>query len=137
MGTRILEVGMAGLRQEFRELLSTGGLDPGETGSAFDRLAVPHTFQPRMSLAAATFAAVVALVRIFLGSMLFAVWGGCTWALWAGDSQPAVALLNAAAVDRGAAGDYGAPHDWNFGMRPAAEGVVRAVVPKVTLTSGR
>jgi hypothetical protein len=36
-----------------------------------------------MSIAAATFAALVALVRIFLGSMLFAVWGGCTWALWA------------------------------------------------------
>jgi hypothetical protein len=35
-----------------------------------------------MSVAAATFAALAALVRIFLGSMLFAVWGGCTWALW-------------------------------------------------------
>jgi hypothetical protein len=80
---RILEEHMPGLMHEFRELLSTGGLDdPVETGSAFERLAVPHTFQPRMSLAAASFAALVALVRIFLGSMLFAVWGGCTWALW-------------------------------------------------------
>ena len=70
--------------QEFRDLLSTGGLDhPAGSGPEIERLAVPHTFQPRMSLGAATFAAVVALVRIFLGSMLFAVWGGCIWALWA------------------------------------------------------
>ena len=69
---------------EFRELLSGGDQDlHGDAGSSFERLAVPHSFKPRMSIAAATFAALVALVRIFLGSMLFAVWGGCTWALWA------------------------------------------------------
>ncbi len=71
------------LIEELRELLSSGDPDSrGETSPVFERLAVPHTFQPRMSVRAATFAALVALVRIFLGSMLFAVWGGCTWALW-------------------------------------------------------
>jgi len=47
-------------------------------GSAYERLAIPHTFQPRLSVAAAAVAAIMATLRIVLGCLLFAVWGAYT-----------------------------------------------------------
>ena len=43
--------------------------------SAYERFAIPYSFKPRLSLAEAAFAAGGAALRIFLGSLLFAVWG--------------------------------------------------------------
>jgi hypothetical protein len=43
--------------------------------SSYERFAIPYTFKPRLSILEAVCAAAVAFLRIFLGSLLFAVWG--------------------------------------------------------------
>ena len=43
---------------------------------------MPHSFPPDLTPAAACIAIMGALARIFLGSMLFAVWGVSTALLW-------------------------------------------------------
>jgi hypothetical protein len=43
--------------------------------STYERFAIPYSFTPRLSLVEAMIAAGGALVRILLGSILFAVWG--------------------------------------------------------------
>jgi hypothetical protein len=62
------------------------GVDPGR--SSYERFAIPHTFKPRLSVAEAAIAAGGALMRIFLGSLLFAVWG--TYSLLAWNTIPNV-----------------------------------------------
>jgi hypothetical protein len=47
--------------------------------SAYERFALPYTFKPRLSVAEAILAVFVALLRIFLGCLLFAVWGTYTF----------------------------------------------------------
>jgi hypothetical protein len=56
--------------------------------SAYERLAIPHTFKPQLSLWEALIAATGALLRIFLGSLLFAFWGGYTLLGWSTIRNP-------------------------------------------------
>ena len=49
--------------------------------SVYERFAIPYTFKPQLSLAEAIVAAATAFLRIFLGSVIFAVCG--TYALFA------------------------------------------------------
>jgi hypothetical protein len=51
-----------------------------ETGPA--RLAIPHTFKPRLTFREAVVAVAGAFLRIFFGSLLFAVWGAYSLAAW-------------------------------------------------------
>ena len=53
------------------------GQDPAR--STYERFAIPYSFNPRLSLAEAVIAAGGALLRILLGSILFAVWGTYTF----------------------------------------------------------
>lgn len=41
----------------------------------YERLAIPHTFKPQLSLWEAACSAVAMFLRILLGSLLFAFWG--------------------------------------------------------------
>jgi len=50
--------------------------------SSYERFALPYVFKPRLSLAEAAVAAAGALLRIFLGSLLFAVWGATVLFAW-------------------------------------------------------
>jgi hypothetical protein len=59
--------------------------DQGHAGvdrSAYERLPIPHSFKPRLSFAEALVAVTGAFLRIFLGSLLFAVWGSYSLAAW-------------------------------------------------------
>jgi hypothetical protein len=49
-----------------------------------ERLLIPHTFKPRLSFSDALVAVTAAFLRIFLGSLLFAVWGTYSLAAWSG-----------------------------------------------------
>jgi hypothetical protein len=51
------------------------GVDDPEPLPTYDRLAIPHSFKPQMSVLEATFAALGMFLRIVLSSLLFAVWG--------------------------------------------------------------
>jgi hypothetical protein len=53
------------------------GQDPAR--STYERFAIPYSFKPRLSVAEAVIAASGALLRILLGSILFAVWGTYTF----------------------------------------------------------
>ena len=55
--------------------------DHVEDRSVYQRLAIPFTFKPQLSLLEAFVAAATTFLRIFLGCLLFAVWGAYT--LWA------------------------------------------------------
>jgi len=48
-------------------------MKPGR--SPFERFQIPYTFKPNLSVGEAVAAAVVAFLRILLGSLLFAFWG--------------------------------------------------------------
>jgi hypothetical protein len=50
--------------------------------SAYERFALPFAFKPRLSFAEAAVAVVASLLRIFLGSLLFAVWGAYALEIW-------------------------------------------------------
>jgi hypothetical protein len=50
--------------------------------SVHERFAIPHTFNPNLTVGEATLAAMGAFTRIFLGSVLFAVWGVASALLW-------------------------------------------------------
>jgi len=50
-----------------------------EAKSPLEQFAVPHQFQPRLSLFGATVAITAALTRIFLGSLIGALWGVEIW----------------------------------------------------------
>jgi len=54
----------------------------GVDRSAFHRMPIPHTFKPRLSFSEAFIAVAGAFLRIFLGSLLFAVWGAYSLAAW-------------------------------------------------------
>jgi hypothetical protein len=49
--------------------------------SPFERFQIPYTFKPNLSVSEAVAAAAVALLRIFLGSLLFAFWGAYSLAV--------------------------------------------------------
>jgi hypothetical protein len=50
--------------------------------SAYERMAIPFMFKPRLSFLEALVAVTAALLRIFLGCLLFAVWGTYTLFAW-------------------------------------------------------
>ena len=50
--------------------------------SSYERFAIPYTFKPQLSVLEATCAATITFLRIFLGSLLFAVWGVYTLLAW-------------------------------------------------------
>src|ERR1700733_10239038 len=50
-----------------------------EVKSPFEKFAVPHQFQPRLSLYGAFVAITGALARILLGSLIGALWGVQIW----------------------------------------------------------
>jgi hypothetical protein len=54
--------------------------DPGR--SSYERFAIPYTFKPRLSVRQAVIAAGGALLRIVLGSLLFAIWGTYSFLTW-------------------------------------------------------
>jgi hypothetical protein len=58
--------------------LGSGGRDR----SVNERFAIPFTFKPRLSFMEALIATAGAFLRVFLGSLLFAVWGAYSLVLW-------------------------------------------------------
>jgi hypothetical protein len=64
------------------------GVPSGEDGSRHERLAIPYLFQPALSLSEAVVATLRAFVRIFLGSLLFGVWGAYAMLLWTSIPNP-------------------------------------------------
>jgi hypothetical protein len=55
--------------------------DGDEARSQAERLPIPFTFPPRLRFAEAVISAIGAFLRLFLGSLLFAVWGACSLAV--------------------------------------------------------
>ena len=51
-------------------------------GNLYERFAIPHTFKPQLSFAEALIGTAGAFLRIFLGSLLFAVWGAYSLEAW-------------------------------------------------------
>jgi hypothetical protein len=48
----------------------------------YERLAIPYSFKPALSVGDAVLAAFAAFLRIFLGSLLFAFCGAYTLSVW-------------------------------------------------------
>jgi hypothetical protein len=69
-------------------LAPTRGADAGEDRSSYERFAIPFTFKPELKLTEALVAAVGAFFRIFLGSLLFAVWGTYSLVAWTAIRNP-------------------------------------------------
>jgi hypothetical protein len=57
--------------------------DRGVERSAYERFAIPYAFKPQLSFAEAVLAAAGSFLRIFLGSLLFAIWGTYSLETWA------------------------------------------------------
>lgn len=49
---------------------------------SYERLAIPYSFKPQLSLVEAAISAAGAFLRIVSGSILFAVWGTYTFYAW-------------------------------------------------------
>ena len=63
--------------------------------SPFERFAIPYMFQPALRPSQAAVAALRSFLRIFLGSLLFGVWGAYALLLWTSITNP---LLRVAAM---------------------------------------
>jgi hypothetical protein len=63
-------------------LFASSGSVNDKDRSEFERFALPHDFKPRLSFGEALIAVVATLTRIFLGSLLFAVWGTYSFLAW-------------------------------------------------------
>jgi hypothetical protein len=73
------------LTAKLRELFVLDRHPIGQDDSArpsYERLAIPHSFRPQLSLAEAAISAAGAFLRILVGSILFAVWGTYTFYSW-------------------------------------------------------
>jgi hypothetical protein len=77
------------LLQRLRELLSSPGEGPlpDEDRSPYERFAIPYSFKPQLTIWQAIIAASGALLRIILGSVLFAVWGAYSLLAWSSISN--------------------------------------------------
>jgi hypothetical protein len=53
-----------------------------EVQSPLGQFALPHQFQPKLTLGEAVVSVFLALIRIFAGSMLFAAWGAFSFLAW-------------------------------------------------------
>jgi hypothetical protein len=63
------------------------GVPSGED-SRHERLPIPYLFQPALSLSEAVVATLRTGLRIFLGSVLFGVWGAYALLLWTSIANP-------------------------------------------------
>ncbi len=63
-------------------LLAPVERDQPGTRPAYQRLAIPHSFKPELSFSEAMIAAFGAFLRIFLGSILFGVYGWNALVRW-------------------------------------------------------
>ena len=59
-----------------------------EAQSEHERLAIPFTFKPKLSFLEAVIATAGAFSRVFLGSLLFAVWGTYGLVAWSRIHNP-------------------------------------------------
>jgi hypothetical protein len=57
-------------------------VDPQADRSVYERFAIPYTFKPQLSFGEAIVGVAAAFLRIFLGSLLFAVWGTYSLEAW-------------------------------------------------------
>lgn len=62
--------------------------DGGPDRSVFERFAIPYTFKPNLSFLEAVIATAAAFLRVFLGSLLFAVWGTYSLVAWTSIRNP-------------------------------------------------
>lgn len=69
---------------ERRSRKSPWNLPERRAETAPERLPLPHTFKPQLTLAEALRALASLFLRILLGALLFAVWGACSLAVWSG-----------------------------------------------------
>ncbi len=60
----------------------------GGDRSPYERFAIPYLFQPSLSVAEAVRASLRTFLRIFLGSLLFGVWGAYALLLWTSVRNP-------------------------------------------------
>jgi hypothetical protein len=56
--------------------------EAAEGRSSYERFAIPFQFHPQLSVSDAVVLALRALLRIFLGSILFGVWGAYALMAW-------------------------------------------------------
>jgi hypothetical protein len=87
--------------QSIITLITHASADPdaeaaAEDHSGYERFAIPYKFQPRLRVSDAVLFALRALLRIFLGSILFGAWGAYTLLAWT--SIPNLYLRTAAMV---------------------------------------
>jgi hypothetical protein len=72
------------LLEKFRDLVAFpvehGGVDHSQP--PYERFAIPYSFKPQLSLAQAVIAAGGAVLRIFFGSLFFAIWGTYSFLAW-------------------------------------------------------
>ena len=61
--------------------------------SVGETLGLPYTFNPGLSLGEAILAVIVAFTRIFLGSVLFSLWGVAAWMIYAAIGNPILGVL--------------------------------------------
>jgi hypothetical protein len=67
---------------------STSVTAAGAERSPIERFAVPFMFQPALTVAQAAVAALRTFLRIFLGSLLFGVWGAYAMLAWTSIHSP-------------------------------------------------
>ncbi len=77
----------------FITLVTHASVDPVppeslDDGAVHERLAIPFQFHPQLSVSDAAAFALRALVRIFLGSLLFGVWGAYSLLVWTSVHNP-------------------------------------------------
>lgn len=81
-------------------LVTHASADPDAEAAAedqgYERFAIPYKFQPRLRVSDAVLFALRALLRIFLGSILFGAWGSYSLLAWSSIHNPY--LLAAAMV---------------------------------------
>jgi hypothetical protein len=65
----------------------------GVDRSEYERFALPHDFKPRLSFFEACLAVFAALTKIFLGSLLFAVWGTYSLLAWSTIHSPVMRVI--------------------------------------------
>jgi hypothetical protein len=65
----------------------------GVDRSAYERFALPHAFKPRLSFLEACMAVFAAISKIFLGSLLFAVWGTYSLLAWSTIHSPFLRVI--------------------------------------------
>ena len=51
-------------------------------GAVYERFELPHSFKPRLNFTEAVIGTLSGLLRVFLGSLLFAFWGAYSLLAW-------------------------------------------------------